>query len=289
MRYYRRLGSDGGRLVAHDGDRAYDLTDVHDDLRAVTDLLAAAKYTQSSIDDVAASLVSRAERIQGDVLGSDAILPLVPEEVWAAGVTYEISERAREEESVLPDVYRRVYDSPRPELFFKATPDRTVGPGEAIGVREDSDWNVPEPELGVVIYEGSIVGFTIGNDVSSRAIEGTNPLYLPQAKVYDRCCSIGPCFASTSTIDDPHDLEMTMSIDRDGTRVFEAGTSTGEMVRTCDELVAYYRRSNSLPQLSVLLTGTSLVPPEDVSLQAGDTVEIWVESIGTLSNPVVTV
>ena len=289
MRYYRVSGRDGPRLIAREGEQAYDLTSVHDDLRTVTDLLAAARYLQLSIDDVAGGIADRAERIPEGISEDETVLPIVPDEIWAAGVTYEISEQAREEESALPDVYRRVYESDRPEVFFKSTPDRTVGPEEAIGVRADSGWNVPEPELGVVIYQGSIVGYTIGNDVSSREIEGSNPLYLTQAKVYDRSCAIGPCFVPAESIDDPHDLEMTMTISRDGERVYEGETNTNKMVRSCEELVSYYRRSNSLPRLSVLLTGTSLVPPEDVTLEAGDTVDIWIESIGTLSNPVITV
>jgi 2-dehydro-3-deoxy-D-arabinonate dehydratase len=186
-----------------------------------------------------------------------------------------------------PDIYVDVYDAERPEIFFKATAERTVGPGEAIGVRGDSDWNVPEPELGVVLYRGDTVGYTVGNDVSSRAIEGANPLYLPQAKVYDRCCALGPCVATD--VSDPHDLELSMTITRDGETVYEGATSTAEMVRTCEELVSYLTRHNTLPEVTVLLTGTSLVPEDEFTLQPGDGVTIDIEDIGTLSNPVVEV
>ena len=289
MRYYRRADSGSRRIIARNGEGAYDLTSVHDDIQSVTDLLSAGKFTGASLDEVAATLIGRAESVSPESLEVGTARPVVPDEVWAAGVTYEISEQAREEESELPDVYRRVYENERPEIFFKATANRTVGPDDAVGVRGDSAWNVPEPELGVVIFEGDVVGYTIGNDVSSRDLEGTNPLYLPQAKVYDRSCSIGPCLVSTETLDDPHDLDISMTIRRDGDRVFDETTSTAEMVRTCEELVDYYRRSNALPRLAVLLTGTSLVPPEDVSLRAGDTVRISIESIGTLENSVVTV
>jgi len=213
----------------------------------------------------------------------------VPEEVWAAGVTYEISEQAREQESGMADVYLDVYDAERPEIFFKATPSRTVGPGGAIGVRGDSDWNVPEPELGVVLYDGDIVGYTVGNDVSSRDIEGDNPLYLPQAKVYDRCCSIGPCVVGADGVDDPHDLAMSMQINRDGETVYDDATATAEMARTCEELVAYWQAHNSVPELGVLLTGTSLVPEDEFTLMPGDEVRIDIEGIGELVNPVIEV
>lgn len=289
MRYYRRVGSRGPHLIARSLDKAYDLTSVHDELRSVTDLLSAAKLTGERIDELVEPLIARAETVAINDVESNAALPIIPEEVWAAGVTYEISEQAREEESVLPEVYRNVFHHERPEIFLKATPNRTVGPSESIGVREDSNWNVPEPELAVVLYHGAIVGYTIGNDVSSREIEGENPLYLPQAKVYDRCCSIGPCFVSSSTIPDPHDLDLSMEIERAGEPIFAGTTSTAEMVRTCEELVSFLRRSNVLPSVAVLLTGTSLVPPEEVSLQVDDTVRIEVESIGTLENPVVSV
>lgn len=289
MRYYHLPTNGRGRLIARDGEEAYDLTSVKAELRSFRDLAAAADITDTSLDGLAANLTDRADRIDGERLDRDATLPFHPDEVWAAGVTYEISEQAREAESGMPDVYLDVYEAERPEIFFKATAGRTVGPGEAIGVRGDSDWNVPEPELTVVMYGGEIVGYSIGNDVSSREIEGANPLYLPQAKVFDRCCSIGPCVASPDTVGDPHDLEMTMEIIRDGERVFDGTTSTSEMARTCEELVSYYRRHNAVPEVSALLTGTSLVPPDDFTLRADDEVHIDIESIGTLENPVVSV
>lgn len=288
MRYYRRELDDEVRLVARHNSDAFDLTSVHPDIRSLSDLLAAAKITDKDIDAIAGHLIRKAETVPIADLESEAILPVVPDEVWAAGVTYEISEKARQEESTLPEVYRRVYDSERPELFFKASSSRTVGPTESIGVRNDSGWNVPEPELAVLLFEGSIVGYTIGNDVSSREIEGENPLYLPQAKVYDRCCSIGPCIATGDSIADAHDLEISMTIQRDGELVYEGATSTANMVRTCEELVSFYRQCNILPRVSVLLTGTSLVPSE-ISIREGDEVEIEIESIGRLRNPVVEV
>ena len=290
MRYYLLPGPNGEvdrSLVAATGTAAYDLTAVNPDLRSVADLAMAADLVDADLDAVAEGLLGDAPAVDTDRLG-DAAAPR-PDEVWAAGVTYEISEQAREAESGMPEIYLDVYESERPELFFKATPDRVVGPGEAVGVRADSDWNVPEPELGVVLYRGSVVGYTVGNDVSSRAIEGENPLYLPQAKTYDRCCALGPCVASPATVGDPHDLAMSMTIERDGEAVFEDGTSTAEMVRTSEELVDWYRRHNSVPRTAVLLTGTSLVPPDEFTLRAGDEVTIEIEDVGTLRTPVRTV
>ena len=285
MRYYRYPSTDGDRLVVGADDGRYDLTAVKPDLRSFGDLARAAAVTDAGVDEVAERLLDRAPSHDG----TDAPRAPEAEEVWAAGVTYGISEQAREAESGMPEMYLDVYEAERPEVFFKATPGRTVGPGRAIGVRGDADWNVPEPELGVVLHRGEIVGYTVGNDVSSRDIEGANPLYLPQAKVYDRCCSLGPCVASPGTVGDPHDLTMSMTIARDGEPVFEGSTSTGEMVRSCEELVSYYTRHNAIPERAVLLTGTSIVPPDEFTLRAGDSVSIEIENVGTLENSVVTV
>ena len=289
MRYYRCTPDLEPRLVVRNGDGTYDLTSVHEDLRTVSQLLSAARLSGEPLTGITETLLEDAETLAFDDCEDDLVLPLQPAEVWAAGVTYEISEKAREDESTLPDVYQYVYTADRPELFFKSTPNRLSGPADHVGVRDDSSWNVPEPELGVVIYQDETVGYTIGNDVSSREIEGENPLYLPQAKVYDRSCSIGPCFVPADEVTDPHDLDMSMQIHRDGGVVWEGSTSTAQMVRTCEELVSFYRRSNDLPALSVLLTGTSLVPEEGTTLKAGDTVRIEIESIGVLENPVMTV
>ncbi len=217
----------------------------------------------------------------------ELLIPLEPPEVWCAGVTYERSRDARIEESAVEDVYSLVYDAERPELFLKdAGCRRTVGPGEAIGIRSDSAWNVPEPEIGLVLGEdGSIAGVTIGNDVSSREIEGTNPLYLPQAKVYAGACAIGP--AVLSPVPTEH-LEIRMRIlDADGAELFAGETSTARMKRSFEELVEFLLRDNPVPAGSVLLTGTGLVPPDDFTLEVGHVVEIEVPEIGILSNPVV--
>lgn len=293
MRYYQ-LPAEGsvcsGRLVAEtDEGETYDLSAASDDLGSFTALARAANATGRSIDAVARARLDDADPLDSDVLYGERRRPVVAEEVWASGVTYRISEQAREAESGKPDVYLDVYESERPELFLKATPSRTVGPDEDIGVRADSEWDVPEPELAVVVHRGEVVGYTVGNDVSSRDIEGDNPLYLPQAKVFERCCSIGPCVASTETVPDPHDLSMSLTITRDGETLYEGSTSTNEMVHTCEELVDYLGRHNVLPETAVLLTGTGLVPSDDFTLEDGDEVTIDIEGIGELTNGTVTV
>jgi 2-dehydro-3-deoxy-D-arabinonate dehydratase len=213
----------------------------------------------------------------------ELLLPIEPPEVWCAGVTYERSRDARSEESG-SDVYARVYEADRPELFLKdAGARRTVAPGRPIGVRADAAWNVPEPEIGLVLgAHGDVVGMTIGNDVSSRDIEGANPLYLPQAKVYAGACALGPCVVDP--IDGP--LEIRMRILESGRQLWAGETTTARMKRTFHELVSWLLRDNPVPAGSVLLTGTGLVPPDDVSLAPGYRVEIHVPGIGTLANDV---
>tara|TARA_B100000686_G_scaffold306058_1_gene345131 strand:+ start:21 stop:617 length:597 start_codon:yes stop_codon:yes gene_type:complete len=193
----------------------------------------------------------------------------------------------RKEESKTPDVYSRVYEADRPELFLKDSGHRTVGPFMSIGIRGDAIWSVPEPELACVIYRGNIVGFMAGNDVSSRDIEGANPLYLAQAKVYDRSCSIGPCFVSIDSIGDPQLLEISMKVERDRVITFQGQTNTDKMVRSCQKLSGWLNKHNQVPDGTVLLTGTGIVPPQDFTLAEGDSVSISIENIGVLTNDVV--
>ncbi|GAA5430650.1 fumarylacetoacetate hydrolase family protein [Haloarcula japonica] len=287
MRYYQLRDGNSQRLVVETNDDVYDLTSVKPQLSTFRDLLKSASIADTAPDELSARHLDAAETVSEQRLEADAADPVTADEIWAAGVTYQISEEARTEESDTPEMYLYVHDAERPEIFFKSTPNRTVGPDEAVGIRADSDWDVPEPELAIVLYEGEIVGYTIGNDMSSRSIEGENPLYLPQAKVYDRCCSVGP--AVVTDIEDPHSLTLSMSIHRDGERVYRGETNTSEMKRTCEELVSYYTAHNAVPELSVLLTGTSLVPDDDFTLQEGDEVTIDIESIGRLKNPVTVV
>jgi len=217
----------------------------------------------------------------------DLAIPVEPPEVWGAGVTYQRSLDARVEESTAKDLYTLVYGAERPELFLKdAACRRTVGPGEPIGVRADSGWNVPEPEIVVVLGEGgSLAGLTIGNDVSSRDIEGINPLYLPQAKIFAGACAIGPAVLV------PDDWEATLEIHMritgaDGAELFAGQTSTAKMRRSFPDLVEWLLRDNPVPDGSILFTGTGLVPPDDFTLEPGHTVDITVPGIGTLTNPV---
>ncbi len=209
-------------------------------------------------------------------------------EVWAAGVTYKRSEEARMEESGTPDIYAKVYTAKRPELFFKATPRRVAGPDTPIVVRADSTWDVPEPELVLVINaHAEIVGYTIGNDVSSRSIEGENPLYLPQAKVYAGCCALGPGITPAWEVADPYNLAIHLSIKRKGQVYWKGETSTKELKRRFDELVSYLFLENDFPDGVFLCTGTALVPEGQFTLEPGDIAEISIDQLGVLRNPVV--
>jgi 2-dehydro-3-deoxy-D-arabinonate dehydratase len=286
MRYSRVAAGCNSRLIVRADGAAYDLTAARAELTRFVDLARTAAVMGQSIDEIADTLLTDAPVVESDSIASEQQVPVMAEEVWAAGVTYRISEAARKEESASPDVYQQVYGNDRPEVFFKASQSRTVGPREAVGIRRDSEWDVPEPELALVLYNGDIVGYTVGNDMSSRSIEGQNPLYLPQAKVYDRCCAIGPCVATRETIGDPHDLAIEMTIAREGNPVFEGTTTTAEMVMTCDDLATNLTTSNTFPEMGVLLTGTALVPDDDFTLQPDDEIEITIEQIGTLTNTV---
>lgn len=285
MQYYAIRAESEPRLAVKTDSTVYDLTSAHNDIERFRDIASVASVTDTDIDDIAAGLLDDAIETDQSVLNTP-LRPVIPDEVWAAGVTYEISEEAREAESTMPEMYLNVYESERPEIFFKATENHTVGPDDNIGIRSDSTWDVPEPELGIVLYQGEPVGYTIGNDVSSRDIEGENPLYLPQAKVYERCCSLGPNVTSTAAVGDPHNLEMHIDITRDGETMYAESTTTSEMARTCNELVSYYTRHNAVPELAVLLTGTALVPKEEFTLKPGDNITIDLEMIGTLRNSV---
>jgi 2-dehydro-3-deoxy-D-arabinonate dehydratase len=224
----------------------------------------------------------------------DAIRLLTPvesQEVWAAGVTYLRSKEARMEESEFSaSAYDRVYDAVRPEIFFKSLPDKVVAPGEAVGIRRDARWNVPEPELALVINSSAhIVGFTIGNDMSSRDIEGENLLYLPQAKIYARSCAVGPWIVVGIDEDDARQWSIRLEIRRRGSIVFAGETRAGQIKRTFAELVEYLFRSQQFPHGVVLLTGAGVVPPDSFTLEAEDSVRITISGIGSLENPVAVV
>ena len=215
--------------------------------------------------------------------------PIGYQEVWAAGVTYLRSRTARMQESQAAgggSFYDKVYDAERPELFLKATPGRVVGPGGDVRIRGDSQWTVPEPELALVVDSaGEIVGYTIGNDVSSRDIEGENPLYLPQAKFYDGACALGPCLL-VGAEPLPGDTAIEIEVVRDGRVAYQDGTALRQMKRRPEELVEYLYRETSFPTGCVLLTGTGVVPPDSFSLRSADVVRITIAPIGTLVNTV---
>ena len=222
-------------------------------------------------------------------LPQEFLAPIQAQEVWAAGVTYYRSRAARmaESESVGGgDFYDRVYSAERPELFFKATPHRVVGPEAAVRIRRDSKWNVPEPELTLLISpRAKILGYTAGNDMSSRDIEGANPLYLPQAKVYDGCCGLGPAILVTRE-EIPASTGVHLKIRRAGEAVFQGSIKLTEMKRRLEDLVAFLFRESSFPNGCFLLTGTGIVPPDSFTLAAGDRVEISIDGIGVLANTV---
>jgi 2-dehydro-3-deoxy-D-arabinonate dehydratase len=242
-------------------------------------------------DDLYEYLITMPDRLAAvdrDCL-SKLLAPIGNQEVWAAGVTYYRSRDARMQESKSSgggDFYDRVYDAPRPELFFKATPNRVVGPHGKVAIRDDASWSVPEPELALAVTpNGRIVGYTIGNDMSSRDIEGENPLYLPQAKVYDRSCGLGPCVL-VSEEPMPPTTEIKLEIVRGAKAEFTGSTTLDAMKRNPASLVEYLYRNNSFPNGCFLLTGTGIVPPDAFTLQPGDEIRISITHIGTLVNVV---
>jgi len=240
-------------------------------------------------DDLHAYLTQLATTASTTAEPTQLMAPIGRQEVWAAGVTYLRSRDARMEESKkagADNFYDRVYDAERPELFFKSTAERVVGPGAPVRIRRDSTWNVPEPELTLFITSaGQIVGYTCGNDMSSRSIEGENPLYLPQAKTYDGSAALGPCLYVPEQPIDPDTL-MHLTIERADETVFSGDLMISQMKRQHTELVSFLYRECSFPNGCFLMTGTGLVPPDSFTLQPGDQVNISIDGIGTLSNPV---
>lgn len=217
------------------------------------------------------------------------LAPIDRQEVWAAGVTYFRSKTARMDESQrAASFYDMVYEADRPEIFFKATPHRVVGPEDSVRVRRDSNWSVPEPELTLVLNSRlNLVGYTIGNDMSARDIEGANPLYLPQAKVYDACCALGPCIALPDDLPSKDDTHIHMAILREGGIIFEGDTTLKQMVRTYQHLIDFLQVDHWFPNGVFLMTGTGIVPPDNFSLKAGDMVNITISGIGMLANSVI--
>lgn len=282
MKLAKLLDSDGracvGRVEA-EGIEIVDLTAGHFD--SLSSLLAAPDV------EFAASQLPTTQKIPLE--GARLLPPLDQQEVWAAGVTYKRSQTARMEESeAAASCYDRVYNSPRPEIFFKATPHRVRGSGDTLRIRQDAQWNVPEPELALVLSPKlTIVGFTIGNDMSSRDIEGDNPLYLPQAKMYDQCCGLGPWITLAPDMPERAHIRIDMQIQRSGISVFSGHTDVGQMARSFEDLVQWLGRDNSFPHGAFLLTGTGIVPDNDFTLAPDDEVLITIAGIGTLTNRII--
>ena len=283
----------GARLGALRNGRVYDLTAAgRPEWTSLNNLLVASteRPVTEWLDEVNWTGLSAFEPSQFDnppALGRPHWLPPVDrQEVWAAGVTYAWSREARVREAVSKEIYVKVYEAERPELFFKSLPEKVVGPNDWVGVRGDSRWSVPEPELALVLNPRlEIVGYTAGNDMSSRDIEGENPLYLPQAKIYRHSCALGPAIALADEVD-AGNLAIRLDIRRGGRSVFAGETNTANIHRRLDDLAAWLGRCADFPHGAVLLTGTGIVPGDEFTLQDGDQVWIEIEKIGVLRNTV---
>ena len=276
--------SAGVRLAFLEGARVSVLKAPHEGIATALDFLVA--VGEHGLDAAAWRKGAAFEDFAWDALQSSGrlTLPVTPAEVWGAGVTYKRSADFREEGT---GIYDRVYAAPRPELFFKATAARCVAHGQAIGRRRDSSFTASEPELAIVVgASGTILGYTIANDVSAWDIERDNPLYLPQSKCYAACFAMGPVVVTADEISDPLALTLTCSVDRGGREVFSGTASTAQLKRPLGDLVDWLRRSNPIPDGTVLSTGTGIIQPMDVGLEEGDVVSISCPEIGTLTNPV---
>jgi 2-dehydro-3-deoxy-D-arabinonate dehydratase len=288
------LPGDRPRLGRLAGDRVYDLT-----ASALPAFSSLAALLQASTETPLAELVSQvdlanlpshayAELDRAPVPDAAYLLPPIDrQEVWAAGVTYAWSREARVREAVSKEIYVKAYEAERPELFIKSLPGKVAGPNDWVGIRGDSAWNVPEPELALVLNPAlQIVGYTVGNDMSSRDIEGENPLYLPQAKVYRHSCALGPAIAVEDGTFDVTALSIRLDIQRDDAIVYSGETSTAQIHRRLPDLAAYLGRYEDFPHGAVLLTGTGIVPEDTFSLQDQDQVIIEIEQVGVLRNAV---
>ncbi|MCX8128289.1 MAG: fumarylacetoacetate hydrolase family protein [Synergistetes bacterium] len=290
MKIVRFILRDEVRLGVWVNEEVIDITEAKDDkYQSILDLSIDAKRKNRSIGDLLKEIIT--ENPQGlkrlPFKNLKIIKPIDPPEVWGAGVTYKRAEEEREKETGVKGIYSMVYKAKRPEIFFKATNHRCVGPDEEIGIRGDSNWSVPEPELAFVLgFDGEIIGFTAGNDVSSRDIEAANPLYLSQAKIFEACCAIGPSIVTVDEVGLEPKLNIECRIFRNGNMIFEGKTSTEQMKRSISEIREYLLKYNPVPPGSVCLTGTGIIPPEDFSLIEGDIVEIEIEKIGILKNKV---
>ena len=248
-----------------------------------------ALVTHENLEEYLLAVIARGAAVS-DFAAAKILAPIGSQEVWAAGVTYYRSRSARMEESKDAgggDFYDRVYTADRPELFFKSTPHRAVGPGDQVRIRKDATWSIPEPELTLLVNpRGEIIGYTAGNDMGSRDIEGENPLYLPQAKMYNGSCALGPCVLISRQML-PAVTPIRLEIERKGVMEFSAATTLEKFKRDPAQLVEYLFRDNSFPSGTFLMTGTGIVPPDEFALASGDRVRVTIDPIGTLENDVV--
>ncbi|MBA47200.1 MAG: fumarylacetoacetate hydrolase [Dehalococcoidia bacterium] len=275
-------------VVVQDGNQIKNITSLRPSIKTSIDLIKVALGNDLSITDY---LKNTMATNRGDLNSSEISSPRIPidsPETWAFGVTYEDSMKERQAESDTPDVYGKVYTADRPEAFFKSTLARIKGPNDQVGIRKDSTWDVPEPELTFIVFHGNIIGFTVGNDMSSRSIEGENPLYIPQAKIYNNSAAIGPCWVPIESLD-YNNLNVEMVIKRDSKEVFSGSGNTNLMKRKCDELNDWLHASNDIPDATTVMTGTGTIPPEEFTLKPGDEIAITIENIGTLTNTVIEV
>ena len=276
------------KVVVDDGEKISDITKLRPSIKSSLDLIKVALSNDLTVSEyIRKTITKNKENLSKSEL-INARIPIDSPETWAFGVTYEDSMKERQAESDTPDVYGKVYVADRPEAFFKSTLARLKGPNDKVGIRLDSTWDVPEPELTFIIFQGKIIGFTVGNDMSSRSIEGANPLYIPQAKIFNNSASIGPCWVPIELID-YNNLKVEMIITRISEKVFSGSGSTSLMKRKCDELNEWLHRSNDIPDGTTVMTGTGTIPPEDFTLQEGDEISITIENIGTLVNKVIKV
>ena len=276
------------KVVVDDGEKISDITKIRPSIKSSLDLIKVALSNDLTVSEyIRKTIIKNKENLsKADLI--NARIPIDSPETWAFGVTYEDSMKERQAESDTPDVYGKVYVADRPEAFFKSTLARLKGPNDKVGIRFDSTWDVPEPELAFIVFQGKIIGFTVGNDMSSRSIEGANPLYIPQAKIFNNSASIGPCWVPIELID-YNNLKVEMIITRISEKVFSGSGSTSLMKRKCDELNEWLHRSNDIPDGTTVMTGTGTIPPEDFTLQEGDEISITIENIGTLVNKVIKV
>ncbi|MGN8646686.1 fumarylacetoacetate hydrolase family protein [Gracilibacillus sp. HCP3S3_G5_1] len=283
IRFKKESGADQLAVVTDD-NQIFELS-----VASFQDLIRKADKLNKSCSQVIIEEIINKQPITKDLSDLELLAPVVSDEVWAAGVTYLKSKEARNREANVKtnSFYDKVYDADRPEIFLKSTARRLIGPDVPVGIRTDSNWQIPEPELALVIKaDGEILGYTIGNDMSSRDIEGENPLYLPQAKMWKHSCAIGPAILLADTIEDPYNLAIECRIERDGELVSKGSANTSMLKRSYDELVTYLIKDNDIVDGTTLLTGTCIIPDDSFTLQEGDIIEIQIESIGILRNPV---